>query len=144
MQLLVTGGCGFIGSNLVRALLEDNWEVEILGRTRDVIKESLERAYNSADEDFSTMLNNAFAPGRKLGRRNNRSSRRSSDANMNRRGLSVSAIAALKNKLKPDAAREHLQNINQSVYIIDQVIRRRSCNERNVLCARKVKNKTVF
>jgi len=88
----------------VRAAKFDNWEVEILGRTRDVIKESLERAYNSADEDFSTMLNNAFAPGRKLGRRNNRSSRRSSDANMNRRGLSVSAIAALKNKLKPDAA----------------------------------------
>ena len=30
MKALVTGGCGFIGSNLVRALLEDNWEVEIV------------------------------------------------------------------------------------------------------------------
>tara|TARA_Y100000034_G_C6901859_1_gene417332 strand:+ start:514 stop:1506 length:993 start_codon:yes stop_codon:yes gene_type:complete len=30
VKALVTGGCGFIGSNLVRALLEDNWEVEIV------------------------------------------------------------------------------------------------------------------
>ena len=30
MKALVTGGCGFIGSNLVRALLEDKWEVEIV------------------------------------------------------------------------------------------------------------------
>ena len=30
MKALVTGGCGFIGSNLVHRLVRDGWEVEVV------------------------------------------------------------------------------------------------------------------
>ena len=30
MRVLVTGGCGFVGANLIRRLLRDNYQITIL------------------------------------------------------------------------------------------------------------------
>lgn len=56
MKALVTGGCGFIGSNLVHRLVEEGWEVEVVDDLSNGHLEHLEplrvRCLNSAISKF--------------------------------------------------------------------------------------------
>ena len=73
----------------------DEWDQAAYTRVMDQVKQTLDEAYYSVDDDFNTLMVRNFSPGRSKGAR--------SGAKLDKASLSEEARKRLKEKLKPSA-----------------------------------------